>query len=339
MRDKLQAILKNAEEEIKIITSSEQLDEFRVKYLGKKGVLKEILKGMGKLTNEERPLIGKFANETREKIEKHIESMKERMKSIELENRLLKEDIDVTLPSSEINIGHKHPLNVILDEIKDIFIGMGYKVAEGPEVDTVYNNFDALNSPKDHPSRSLSDTFYINEELLLRTQTSPVQVRTMKANDPPIKIISPGRCFRYDELDATHSPMFHQIEGLVVDENVTMADLKGTLDLFAKRLFGENTKTKFRPHYFPFTEPSAEVDVSCFKCGGEGCKFCSNTGWIEILGCGMVHPNVLEECDIDSKKYSGFAFGMGLDRITMLKYEIDDIRLLFENDIRFIKQF
>lgn len=339
MRDKLQAILKSAEEEIKIITSSEQLDEFRVKYLGKKGVLKEILKGMGKLTNEERPLIGKLANETREKIEKHIEAMKERMKNIELENRLLKEDIDVTLPSSEINIGHKHPLNVILDEIKDIFIGMGYKVAEGPEVDTVYNNFDALNSPKDHPSRSLSDTFYINEELLLRTQTSPVQVRTMKANDPPIKIISPGRCFRYDELDATHSPMFHQIEGLVVDEDVTMADLKGTLDLFAKRLFGEETKTKFRPHYFPFTEPSAEVDVSCFKCGGEGCKFCSNTGWIEILGCGMVHPNVLEECDIDSKKYSGFAFGMGLDRITMLKYEIDDIRLLFENDIRFIKQF
>ncbi len=339
MRDKLQAILKSAEEEIKIVTSSEQLDEFRVKYLGKKGVLKEILKGMGKLSNEERPLIGKFANETRENIEKHIESMKERIKSIELENQLLKEDIDVTLPSSEINIGHKHPLNVILDEIKDIFIGMGYKVAEGPEVDTVYNNFDALNSPKDHPSRSLSDTFYINEELLLRTQTSPVQVRTMKANDPPIKIISPGRCFRYDELDATHSPMFHQIEGLVVDEDVTMADLKGTLDLFAKRLFGENTKTKFRPHYFPFTEPSAEVDVSCFKCGGEGCKFCSNTGWIEILGCGMVHPNVLEECDIDSKKYSGFAFGMGLDRITMLKYEIDDIRLLFENDIRFIKQF
>ncbi len=339
MRDKLQAILKSAEEEIKIVTSSEQLDEFRVKYLGKKGVLKEILKGMGKLSNEERPLIGKFANETRENIEKHIESMKERIKSIELENQLLKEDIDVTLPSSEINIGHKHPLNVILDEIKDIFIGMGYKVAEGPEVDTVYNNFDALNSPKDHPSRSLSDTFYINEELLLRTQTSPVQVRTMKANNPPIKIISPGRCFRYDELDATHSPMFHQIEGLVVDEDVTMADLKGTLDLFAKRLFGENTKTKFRPHYFPFTEPSAEVDVSCFKCGGEGCKFCSNTGWIEILGCGMVHPNVLEECDIDSKKYSGFAFGMGLDRITMLKYEIDDIRLLFENDIRFIKQF
>ena len=339
MKDKLQAILKSAEEEIKIIASSEELDEFRVKYLGKKGALKEILKEMGKISSDERPIMGKLANETRSAIEKHVESMKERVKAIERESQLLKEDIDVTLPSSETNIGHLHPLNVILNEIKEIFIGMGYKIAEGPEVDTVYNNFDALNAPKDHPSRSLSDTFYVNEELLLRTQTSPVQVRTMKANVPPIKIISPGRCFRYDELDATHSPMFHQIEGLVVDENITIADLKGTLDLFAKRLFGENTKTKFRPHYFPFTEPSAEVDVSCFKCGGDGCKFCSNTGWIEILGCGMVHPNVLEECDIDSKKYSGFAFGMGLDRITMLKYEIDDIRLLFENDIRFIKQF
>ncbi|MBN2259527.1 MAG: phenylalanine--tRNA ligase subunit alpha [Clostridiales bacterium] len=339
MKDKLQLILKNAENEIKNIITSEQLDEFRVKYLGKKGELKEILKGMGKITDEERPLMGKIANETREKIETHIDIVKEKIRAVELKHQLMKEDIDVTLPSADINRGHKHPLNVVLDEIKDIFIGMGYKIAEGPEIDTVYNNFDALNSPKDHPSRSLSDTFYINEELLLRTQTSPVQVRTMKANDPPIKVISPGRCFRYDELDATHSPMFHQIEGLVVDKDITMADLKGTLDLFAKRLFGENTKTKFRPHYFPFTEPSAEVDVSCFKCGGEGCKFCSNTGWIEILGCGMVHPNVLEECDIDSKKYSGFAFGMGLDRITMLKYEIDDIRLFFDNDIRFIKQF
>jgi phenylalanyl-tRNA synthetase alpha chain len=216
---------------------------------------------------------------------------------------------------------------------------MGFKIAEGPEVDTVYNNFDALNAPKDHPSRSMSDTFYINEELLLRTQTSPVQVRTMKKNKPPIKVISPGRCFRNDELDATHSPMFHQIEGLVVDKGIAMADLKGTLDIFAKRLFGEGTRTKFRPHYFPFTEPSAEVDVSCFKCGGEGCRFCKGSGWIEILGCGMVHPNVLEECGIDSEIYSGFAFGMGLDRITMLKYEIDDIRYFFENDMRFIKQF
>lgn len=339
MKEKLQGILKNAEEEIKSVVSSEQLDEFRVKYLGKKGVLKDILKGMGKLTSEERPTMGKLANETREKIEQSIEQMKTKIKEIELEKRLAKEEIDITMPGKTVDMGYRHPLNVVLDELKDIFMGMGYKIAEGPEIDTVYNNFDALNSPKDHPSRSLSDTFYFNEELLLRTQTSPVQVRTMMANDPPIRVISPGRCFRYDELDATHSPMFHQIEGLVVDEHITMADLKGTLDLFAKRMFGENTKTKFRPHYFPFTEPSAEVDVSCFKCGGEGCKFCSNSGWIEILGCGMVHPNVLEECGIDSKKYSGFAFGMGLDRITMLKYEIDDIRLFFENDIRFINQF
>ncbi len=339
MKEKLHGILKNAEEEIKSVVSSEQLDEFRIKYLGKKGVLKDILKGMGKLTSEERPTMGKLANETREQIEHNIEQMKTKIKEIELDKRLAKEEIDITMPSKSINLGYRHPLNVVLDELKDIFMGMGYKIAEGPEIDTVYNNFDALNSPKDHPSRSLSDTFYFNEELLLRTQTSPVQVRTMMANEPPIRVISPGRCFRYDELDATHSPMFHQIEGLVVDEHITMADLKGTLDLFAKRMFGENTKTKFRPHYFPFTEPSAEVDVSCFKCGGEGCKFCSNSGWIEILGCGMVHPNVLEECGIDSTKYSGFAFGMGLDRITMLKYEIDDIRLFFENDIRFINQF
>ena len=339
MKEKLQGILKSAEEEIKSVVSSEQLDEFRIKYLGKKGVLKDILKGMGKLTSEERPTMGKLANETREKIEQNIEQMKTKINEIELEKRLAKEEIDITMPAKSIDLGYRHPLNVVLDEVKDIFMGMGYKIAEGPEIDTVYNNFDALNSPKDHPSRSLSDTFYFNDELLLRTQTSPVQVRTMMANDPPIRVIVPGRCFRYDELDATHSPMFHQIEGLVVDEHITMADLKGTLDLFSKRMFGENTKTKFRPHYFPFTEPSAEVDVSCFKCGGEGCKFCSNSGWIEILGCGMVHPNVLEECGIESTKYSGFAFGMGLDRITMLKYEIDDIRLFFENDIRFINQF
>ncbi len=236
-------------------------------------------------------------------------------------------------------MGHLHPLNVVLNEIKDIFMGMGYKIAEGPEIDTVFNNFDALNSPVDHPSRSHSDTFYITDDLLLRCHTSTVQIRTMKNSKPPIKVISPGRCFRFDELDATHSPMFHQIEGLVVAENISMADLKGTLDLFTKRLFGDTTRTKFRPHHFPFTEPSAEVDVTCFKCGGVGCRTCGNSGWIEILGCGMVHPSVLEECGIDSTKYSGFAFGMGLDRITMLKYEIDDIRLMFENDMRFIKQF
>jgi phenylalanyl-tRNA synthetase alpha chain len=230
-------------------------------------------------------------------------------------------------------------LNLVLEEIQNIFMGMGFKVAEGPEIETVYHNFDALNAPKDHPSRDLSDTFYINEDIVLRTQTSPVQVRVMQKTKPPIKIISPGRCYRSDEIDATHSPMFHQIEGLVIDKNITLGDLKGTLDNFAKRFFGVGTKTKFRPHYFPFTEPSAEMDVSCFKCGGSGCRMCKGSGWIEILGCGMVHPNVLKECGIDPEVYSGFAFGMGLDRIAMLKLEIDDIRLFFENDMRFIEQF
>ncbi|OPL09262.1 MAG: phenylalanine--tRNA ligase subunit alpha [delta proteobacterium ML8_F1] len=339
MESQLKEIVAAAEATIEEVTTSRELDDFRVHYLGKKGVLKELMKGMGKLSPQERPQMGKLGNEATQRIEELIAARKVWIKSRELDVRLKQEAVDITMPGDAFEKGHLHPLNLVLNEIKEIFIGMGYKIAEGPEVDTVYNNFDALNSPKDHPSRSLSDTFYINEELLLRTQTSPVQVRTMMANEPPIKVISPGRCFRYDELDATHSPMFHQIEGLVVDEQITMADLKGTLDLFAKRLFGEKTRTKFRPHYFPFTEPSAEVDVSCFKCGGEGCRFCSYSGWIEILGCGMVHPHVLEECGIDSGKYSGFAFGMGLDRITMLKHEIDDIRLFFENDIRFIKQF
>jgi phenylalanyl-tRNA synthetase alpha chain len=280
-----------------------------------------------------------MANDVREAIENLLDSVKEDKKKIEMEIQLQTEGIDVTMPSKKSLRGHKHPLNAALDEIKEIFLGMGFKIAEGPEIDTVYHNFDALNAPIDHPSRSLSDTFYINEELILRTQTSPIQVRTMKSQKPPIRIIAPGRCFRNDEIDATHSPMFHQIEGLVVDKDITMADLKGTLDMFAKRLFGSQTRTKFRPHYFPFTEPSGEVDVSCFKCGGEGCRFCKGSGWIEILGCGMVHPNVLSECGIDPEIYTGFAFGMGLDRITMLKYEIDDIRILFENDIRLIKQF
>lgn len=294
---------------------------------------------MKDLTNEERPIIGKVANEVRSNIEALLEASKEQAKEKEMQKQLEEEEIDVTLPPKRVEMGHLHPLNVVLNEIKDIFMGMGYKIAEGPEIDTVFNNFDALNSPVDHPSRSHSDTFYITDDLLLRCHTSTVQIRTMKNSKPPIKVISPGRCFRFDELDATHSPMFHQIEGLVVAENISMADLKGTLDLFTKRLFGDTTRTKFRPHHFPFTEPSAEVDVTCFKCGGVGCRTCGNSGWIEILGCGMVHPSVLEECGIDSTKYSGFAFGMGLDRITMLKYEIDDIRLMFENDMRFIKQF
>ena len=339
MQEKLLNLQETALSEIKDIQSIEQVESLRVKYLGKKGEITAILKEMGKLSAEERPVIGKVANEVREAINDAISAKKEELKNIEKQRKLAEELLDVTMPAKEFRVGKKHPISKITDEISEIFIGMGFSIAEGPEVETVANNFDALNAPKDHPSRDMSDTFYINEELLLRTQTSPVQVRTMKNEDLPIKIISPGRCFRFDAPDATHSPMFHQIEGLVVGKDVTMAQLKGTLDMFVKKLFGENTKTKFRPHNFPFTEPSAEVDVTCFKCGGEGCPMCKGEGWIEILGAGMVHPNVLRNCGIDPEVYSGFAFGMGLDRITMLKYEIDDIRLLFENDMRFLNQF
>lgn len=339
MKAKLAEILEAAKLDIASVNNLNALEEVRVKYAGKKGELTSILKSMGSLSPEERPAMGKVVNDVREAIETLLEASKETLKKEAIKQQLMSETIDVTMPAKEQIYGDRHPLTKVLDEIKEVFIGLGFCVAEGPEVETVYHNFDALNSPIDHPSRSMSDTFYINEDILLRTQTSPVQIRTMKASEPPIKVISPGRCFRFDELDATHSPMFHQVEGLVIDKDITMADLKGTLDLLARKLFGENTKTKFRPHYFPFTEPSAEVDVTCFKCGGEGCKVCKGSGWIEILGCGMVHPNVLRECGIDPEVYSGFAFGMGLDRITMLKLEIDDIRLLFENDMRFINQF
>ncbi len=339
MQEKLLNLKEIALKEIKDTLSIENVENIRVKYLGKKGEITAILKEMGKLSNEERPIIGKVANEVREAIESEITSKKEELKNIEKQRKLLEEVIDVTMPSKKVRVGKKHPISQIIDEISEIFMGMGFSIAEGPEVETVHNNFDALNAPKDHPSRDMSDTFYINSELLLRTQTSPVQIRTMKNQELPIKIISPGRCFRFDAPDATHSPMFHQIEGLVVGKDVTMAQLKGTLNMFVKKLFGEETKTKFRPHNFPFTEPSAEVDVTCFKCNGEGCPMCKGEGWIEILGAGMVHPNVLRNCGIDPEVYSGFAFGMGVDRITMLKYEIDDIRLLFENDVRFLKQF
>ncbi len=339
MRERLKEILENSKAEINSAEDLQQLEQIRVKYLGKKGELTQVLRGMGKLSKEERPIIGKFANEVRIEIENKLDSTISIIEEKVKKDRLEREVIDVTMPGIKKKIGHRHPLTLVLDEIKSIFIGMGFKIAEGPEVETVYHNFDALNAPKDHPSRDLSDTFYINDNILLRTQTSPVQVRVMQSSKPPIKIISPGRCYRSDEIDATHSPMFHQIEGLVIDKGITFADLKGTLEIFAKRFYGSNTKTKFRPHYFPFTEPSAEMDVSCFKCGGSGCRMCKGSGWIEILGCGMVHPNVLKECGIDPEEYSGFAFGMGLDRIAMLKLEIDDIRLFFENDMRFIEQF
>lgn len=339
MQEKLLNLQEVALNEIKDTSSIEAVESLRVKYLGKKGEITAILKEMGKLSAEERPVIGQVANKVRESIEGSISSKKEELKAIEKQKKLAEEVIDVTMPAKSVKVGKKHPISQIIDEVSEIFMGMGFSIAEGPEVETVENNFDALNAPIDHPSRDMSDTFYINSELLLRTQTSPVQVRTMKGQELPIKIIAPGRCFRFDAPDATHSPMFHQIEGLVVGKDVTMAQLKGTLDMFVKKLFGENTKTKFRPHNFPFTEPSAEVDVTCFKCQGSGCPMCKQEGWIEILGAGMVHPNVLRNCGIDPEVYSGFAFGMGVDRITMLKYEIDDIRLLFENDIRFLDQF
>lgn len=339
MKEQLISLKERALSEIKQSSSMEELDSLRVKYSGKKGELTAILKGMGKLSAEERPEMGKIANEVREAIETAISETREEIKKIELEKRLAEEVIDVTMPGKTFKVGKRHPITQIIDEVTEIFMGIGFSVAEGPEVETVENNFDALNAPKNHPSRDMSDTFYFNDELLLRTQTSPVQVRTMRSQELPIKIISPGRCFRNDSLDATHSPMFHQIEGLVVGKDITMAQFKGTLELFVQKLFGSNTRTKFRPHNFPFTEPSAEIDVTCFKCGGEGCSMCKGEGWIEILGAGMVHPNVLRNCGIDPEVYSGFAFGMGVDRITMLKYEIDDIRLLVENDMRFLDQF
>lgn len=339
MEETLRNLLEEAKKELSSAESLKTLEEIRVKYLGKKGELTKILRGMGSLSPEERPIVGKISNEVREEIEKELTQKREEVLKQEKGKKIKSEYIDITLPGKVHEIGHKHPMTKVLDEIKDIFLGLGFSIAEGPEIELDYYNFEALNTPPDHPARDLQDTFYITKNILLRTQTSPVQVRTMEKSKPPIKVISPGRVYRSDEIDATHSPVFNQIEGLAVDEGITMGDLKGVLNLFAKRLFGSDTKTKFRPHYFPFTEPSAEMDVSCFACGGKGCRVCGYSGWIEILGSGMVHPNVLRMSGIDPEKYSGFAFGMGLDRITMLKYGIDDLRLLYENDLRFIKQF
>ncbi|HHY78380.1 MAG TPA: phenylalanine--tRNA ligase subunit alpha [Clostridiales bacterium] len=339
MKEKLESIKKQSMAEIDNVESIQQLEEIRIKYLGKKGQLTQLLRGMGQLKPEERPAIGQLANEIRDMITEKIEETAYCLKRKEREKRLRNEFIDVTMPGRKKKLGNSHPLTKVLNEIEDIFIGMGFSIVEGPEIEKVYYNFDALNHSEHHPARDMQDTFYITEELLLRTQTSPNQVRTMERQKPPIRVIVPGRVYRSDEIDATHSPMFHQIEGLVVDKGITMANLKGTLELFAKKLFGEHTQTRFRPHHFPFTEPSAEMDCTCSSCGGTGCRICKNTGWIEILGAGMVHPNVLENCNIDSKVYSGFAFGMGLDRIAMLKYDISDLRLMFENDKRFLEQF
>ena len=339
MKEKLEKILDQALAEIGAADAKDALEAARIKYLGKKGELTAILRGMGQLSAEERPVIGQVANEIRAKIESAIDEAGQKAAAHEMERRLQRETLDVTLPGKKITLGKKHPLTTVLDEVTDIFTGMGYSVAEGPEVELVHYNFDMLNAPKTHPSREPQDTFYIDPDIVLRTQTSPMQARVMEKTQPPIRIIAPGRVFRNDEVDATHSPMFHQIEGLVIDKNVTMGDLKGTLEVFAKELYGEETTVRFRPSYFPFTEPSAEMDISCFKCHGKGCPLCKYEGYIEILGCGMVHPNVLRACGIDPEVYSGFAFGVGLERITLFRYKIDDMRLLFENDERFLFQF
>ncbi len=339
MQTQLNQILEEAKEQLQKAQTQAQTDEIRVKILGKKGQLTEILRGMGKLSPEERKETGQMANKVRNEVEKMLADKFEAVKQAAKEARFKVEKIDVTEPGKVPPMGVKHPLTITMEEISRVFMNMGFSIVEGPEVETVFNNFDALNAGPNHPARDMTDTFYITDDILLRTQTSPVQVRTLMKQEPPIKVISPGRCFRCDTPDATHSPMFHQIEGLVVDEGITMADLKGTLDSFAKQLFGNDTKTKFRPHHFPFTEPSAEMDVSCFKCGGKGCRVCKGSGWIEILGCGMVHPNVLKVGGLDTEKYTGFAFGMGVERAAMLKYGVDDIRLFYENDMRFINQF
>ena len=339
MKERLQKIREEAVARIQASKSPEALNDVRVSVLGKKGELTTLLKSMKDVAPEERPAFGQLVNDTRAEIERVLEDAKKHMDQIILEMKLKTEVIDVTLPAKKNKVGHRHPNTIALEEVERIFIGMGYEVIEGPEVEYDLYNFEKLNIPANHPAKDEQDTFYINKEIVLRTQTSPVQARTMEKGKLPIRMISPGRVFRSDEVDATHSPSFHQIEGLVIDKNITFADLKGTLEEFAKELFGEQTKTKFRPHHFPFTEPSAEVDVSCFKCGGKGCRFCKGSGWIEILGCGMVHPHVLEMCGIDPEEYTGFAFGVGLERIALLKYEIDDMRLLYENDIRFLRQF
>lgn len=337
MKEKLEKI---KEEALAALSAPDaDIEGLRIRYLGKKGELTAVLRGMGGLSPQERPVIGQLANAVRTQIEEELTRRAEELKATALESRLQKEKLDVTVPGERMYIGHLHPLSKMRRQLEDIFCGMGFSIVEGPEVETDYYNFQALNTPADHPARDTQDTFYITDNVLLRSQTSPVQVRAMEQMRPPIRIISPGRVYRSDTMDATHSPLFHQVEGLVVDEGITMGDLKGTLEKFAQSMFGAETRVRFRPHHFPFTEPSAEVDVSCFQCGGKGCRLCKGEGWIEILGAGMVHPNVLRGCNIDPKKFSGFAFGMGVERIFMLKHHVDDLRYLYENDVRFLAQF
>lgn len=336
MRETLESIRSRA---LKQIAQGVEPEQIKIQYLGKKGELTAVLRGMGSLSAEERPIVGQLANEVRNDIEEALNQKMKENQEKELEARLKAEKLDVTMPACPPAVGHVHPLTQVQRELENVFIGMGFSIVEGPEVELDYYNFQALNIPENHPARDTQDTFYISDNVLLRSQTSPVQVRTMEHKKPPIRIISPGRVYRSDALDSTHSPLFHQLEGLVVDRGITMGDLKGTLEIFAKKMFGESTRIRFRPHHFPFTEPSAEVDVSCFVCGGKGCRLCKGEGWIEILGAGMVHPFVLSNCGIDPEEYSGFAFGLGVERIAMTKYGIDDIRLFYENDKRFLEQF
>ena len=339
MKEALEQIRRTADQLIAAAADEKAVEELRVRFLGKKGELTAILKQMGKLSAEERPVVGALANQVREEIDERIRARMKELAQAALTARLAGETIDVTLPGKRPEQGGLHPFHLVLDDFKNIFLGMGFDVVSGPEVELDHYNFEMLNMPKSHPARDTQDTFYFTENVLLRTQTSPMQIRTMEKQKPPIRIICPGRVYRSDAVDATHSPIFHQCEGLVVDKGVTFSDLKGTLELFIKKLYGEETRVRFRPHHFPYTEPSAEMDMSCFKCGGKGCSMCKGEGWIEILGCGMVHPQVLENCGIDPEVYSGFAFGVGLERIAMMRYGIDDMRLLYENDLRFLKQF
>ena len=341
MKKMLQDLREVAVKAILGAADPQALEALRIQYLGKKGDLTKLLKMMGKLDPSERPAMGQLANQVRAEVENALAQRKDELSALLLERKLASEAVDVTIPGKPTQIGHEHPMYVVLDEIKDIFIGMGFEILEGPEVELADYNFTKLNTDEGHPAREWSDTFYLTEDssILLRTQTSPMQIRAMEEKELPIRMLAPGRVYRKDEVDATHSPMFHQIEGMVIDKGVTMADLKGTLDAVMKKLYGEDTVTRFRPHHFPFTEPSCEMDVQCHKCGGKGCPTCKGEGWIEILGAGMVHPKVLEGCGIDTSVYSGWAFGMGLERLAMRRFKISDLRLIFENDVRFLEQF
>lgn len=339
MKEQLEKIRATALGEISSAADLKAIDDIRIKYLGKKGELTAILKQMGSLSPEERPIMGQLVNTVKAELDTEISSCIEKLKAAATEAKLLEETVDITMPAKREALGGLHPINIVTNDLIDIFQSMGFDVVDGPEVETDYYNFEALNVPADHPARDMQDTFFLNPNLLLRSQTSATQIRTMQNRKPPIKMVCPGRVFRADEVDATHSPVFHQMEGLVVDKGITLCDLKGVLEQFAREIYGEDTKVKFRPSFFPFTEPSVEVDVSCSECGGKGCRVCKGSGWIEILGAGMVHPNVLKGCGIDPEEYSGFAFGIGIDRLAITRYKIGDIRLLFENDQRFLEQF